>query len=83
MAPVAQRRSPVWTTTTISTPLRSREWLARGKKVVRDGGEVRTSIMLMDGVPNPRLMLNDASMHRPHQIAVIDSAARREAERRL
>ena len=27
-----------------------------------DGGVVRTSIMLMDGVPNLRLMLNDASL---------------------
>jgi hypothetical protein len=48
--------------------------------VVRDGGVVRTSIMLMDGVPNPRLMLNDASRHRPHQL-VSDSTQVRDAER--
>jgi hypothetical protein len=53
------------------------EWLARGKKVVRDGGVVKTSIMLMDGAPNPRA-LNDASRHRPHQV-FSDSAETRAA----
>lgn len=55
-------------------------WLARGKKVVRDGCAIRTSVMLMDGVPDRRLMLNDASLHRPHQVRVVDSAAQREVD---
>ena len=53
MAPVTMRRSRVDDDDDLS--LYDPEWLARGKKVVRDGGVVRTSIMLMDGVPNPRL----------------------------
>jgi hypothetical protein len=79
MAPVTTRRSRVDDDDDLS--LYDPEWLARGKKVVRDGGVVRTSIMLMDGVPNPRLMLNDASMHRPHQVGVVDSAQMRDAQR--
>jgi hypothetical protein len=78
MAPVTMRRSRVDDDDDLS--LYDPEWLARGKKVVRDGGVVRTSIMLMDGLPNPRLMLNDASMHRPHQVRVVDSAERRMVE---
>jgi hypothetical protein len=78
MAPVTMRRSRVDDDDDDS--LYDPEWLARGKKVVRDGGVVRTSIMLMDGVPNPRPMLNDASMHRPHQVGVVDSAERRLAD---
>jgi hypothetical protein len=79
MAPVTMRRSRL-DDDDDDLGLYDPEWLARGKKVVRDGGVVRTSIMLMDGVPNPRLMLNDASMHRPHQVGVVDSAERRLAD---
>ena len=79
MAPVAQRRF-AGVDDDDDDSLYDPEWLARGKKIVRDGGVVRTSIMLMDGVPNPRLMLNDASMHRPHQVGVVDSAEWRLAD---
>ena len=78
MAPMTMRRSRVDDDDDLS--LYDPEWLARGKKVVRDGGVVRTSIMLMDGVPNPRPMLFDASRHRPHYV-VSDSAEVRDAER--
>ena len=79
MAPVTMRRSRVDDDDDLS--LYDPEWLARGKKVVRDGGVVRTSIMLMDGMPNPRPLLFDASMHRPHQIVATDSAQMRDARR--
>ena len=81
MAPVTIRRSRVDDDDDLS--LYDPEWLARGKKVVRDGGVVRTSIMLMDGVPNPRLMLNDASMHRPHQVGVVADRRRRAEHERI
>jgi hypothetical protein len=76
MAPVTMRRSRVDDDDDLS--LYDPEWLARGKKVVRDGGVVRTSIMLMDGAPNSRA-LNDAVSHRPHQIVASDSAETRAA----
>jgi hypothetical protein len=64
-------------------------WLARGKKVVRDGGKVVVPVYLTDAAPRfpgfPAVPAFDASYrmsdaqamtHRPHQARIVDGPAR-------
>ena len=48
------------------------------KRVYKDGRGPRVRLMLTDAAPSS---LNDASMHRPHQIVATDSVELRDAER--
>ena len=55
-----------------------------GQRVIADKGRVGVPIQLTDGMPDwmpPRRPTFDASQHRPHQIAVPDSAELRDARR--
>jgi hypothetical protein len=80
MAPLARRR---FDDEDEDLSLYDQQWLARGKKVYRDGCGPRVPLMLMDSAPPPRrAALYDASHHRPRfaEISDDDAANRRAVE---